>query len=398
MALPPLILRRPIAVRFVDAMAVVRTSGESAEWPALLRLAADSERQEGGLTAEAVRSLLPLPLPAVRALLRQGVELGMLGRDGERFRLTALGRACLRQDAGMDGHHGWFRFAVTDEPLLAGRQLLHVEERRDLGDLEETTLEDAADALHTEPDAFFSSVAQRGLLFSVLRTSAQMRPVPRKQDLTLMMEVEIRPGQDGPFNLRLTGQWPAGKGTGRDRTGGAMDIRLTSAQPRRADQGYAELLQMAAAASGQDFLASPGGQADLSTGYPTRFADAPTEARVHFRLRVPKIPKVQFKVPGQFDLGTFEVEAFEVPITPAAGDEDLWGQWLQCHLLGPDKSPGGPARAGEGVRQRLPSYQPRSGAELARLALGRSPLGRDVPQRASLLEAHDLLLWEPTDR
>ncbi len=51
MALPPLILRRPIAVRFVDAMAVVRISGESAEWPALLRLAADSERQEGGLTA-----------------------------------------------------------------------------------------------------------------------------------------------------------------------------------------------------------------------------------------------------------------------------------------------------------------------------------------------------------
>ena len=207
MALPPLILRRPIAVRFVDAMAVVRTSGESAEWPALLRLAADSERQEGGLTAEAVRTLLPLPLPASRALLRQGVELGMLSRDGEKFRLTALGRACLRQDVGMDGHHGLFRFAVTDEPLLAGRQLLHVEERRDLTDLEETTLEEAADALHTEPDAFFSSVAQRGLLFSVLRTSAQMRPVPRQQDLTLMMEVEIRPGQDGPFNLRLTGQW-----------------------------------------------------------------------------------------------------------------------------------------------------------------------------------------------
>ena len=226
MALPPLILRRPIAVRFVDAMAVVRTSGESAEWPALLRLAADSERQEGGLTAEAVRSLLPLPLPAARALLRQGVDLGMLGRDGERFRLTALGRACLRQDAGMDGHHGWFRFAVTDEPLLAGRQLLHVEERRDLSDLEDTTLEEAADALHTEPDAFFSSVAQRGLLFSVLRTSAQMRPVPRKQDLTLMMEVEIRPGQDGPFNLRLTGQWPAGKGTGRDRTGGRRRTSL----------------------------------------------------------------------------------------------------------------------------------------------------------------------------
>lgn len=379
-------------------MAIVRTSGESAEWPALLRLASDLERQQGGLTLEAVRSVLPLPPPAARNLLRQGVELGMLSRDGETYRATALGRACLRQDVGMDGHTGLFRFAVTDEPLLAGRQLLHVEERRDLVDLEDTALEESEDALHAEPDAFFSSVAQRGLLFSVVRTSAQIRPVPRKQDLTLMMEVEIRPGQDGPFNLRLTGQWPAGKGTGRDRTGGAIDVRLTSAQPRRADQGYAELLQMAAAASGQDFLSAPGGPVDLSTGYPTRFAEAPTEARVHFRLRVPKIPKVHFKVPGQFDLGSFEVEAFEVPIVPAPGDEDLWGQWLQCHLLGPDRSPGGPARAGEAVRQRLPNYQPRSGAELARLALGRSPLGRDLPQRAALLEAHDLLLWEHTDR
>lgn len=398
MALPPLILRRPISVRFVDAMAVVRTAGESAEWPALLRLASDLERQQGGLTAEAARSLLPLPLPAARALLRQGVDLGMLSREGEVFRPTALGRACLRQDAGMDGHHGLFRFAVTDEPLLAGRQLLHVEERRDLADLEDTTLAEAADALQAAPDAFFTSVAQRGLLFSVARTSARLRPVPRKQDLTLMMEVELRPGQDGPFNLRLTGQWPAGKGTGRDRTGGAIDVRLTSAQPRRPDQGYADLLQMAAAASGQDFLSAPGGQADLSTGYPTKFAEAPTEARTHFRLRVPKIPKVHFKVPGQFDLGSFEVEAFEVPIVPAPGDEDLWGQWLQCHLLGPDKSPGGPARAGEAVRQKIPSYRPRSGAELARLALGRGPLGRDIPQRATLLEAHDLLLWEPTDR
>ena len=398
MALPPLILRRPVAVRFVDAMAVVRTSGESAEWPALLRLASDLERQQGGLTAEAVHTLLPLPLPAARTLLRQGVDLGLLSRDGDSFRATALGRACLRQDAGMDGHHGFFRFAITDEPLLAGRQLLHVEERRDLADLEDTTLEEAAEALHAEPDTFFASVAQRGLLFTVVRTSARMRPVPRKQDLTLLLEVEIRPGQEGPFNLRLTGQWPAGKGTGRDRTGGAIDVRLTSAQPRRADQSYADLLQMAAAASGQDFLATPGGQADLSTGYPTRFAEAPSEARLHFRLRVPKIPKVHFKVPGQFDLGTFEVEAFEVPIVPAAGDEDSWGQWLQCQLLGPDKSPGGPARAGEAVRQKIPSYRPRTGAELARLALGRGPLGRDLPQRAALLEAHDLLLWEPTDR
>ncbi len=398
MALPPLILRRPIAVRFVDAMAIVRSSGESAEWPALLRLAAESERQAGGLTVEAVRALLPLPSPAAEALLRQGVEAGMLTREGAAFRTTPLGRACLRQDAGMTSHHGLFRFAVTDEPLLAGRQLLHVEERRELADLEDTSLIEAEDALHAEPDAFFSSVAQRGLLFSVVRTSARMRPVPRKQDLTLMMEVELRPGQDGPFNLRLTGQWPVGKGTGRDRTGGAIDIRLTSAQPRRPDQGYAELLQMAAAASGQDFLSAPGGQADLSTGYPTRFADVPTEARVHFRLRVPKIPKVHFKVPGQFDLGSFEVEAFEVPIVPATGEADLWGQWLQCHLLGPDKSPGGPARAGEAVRQRIPSYQPLGGADLARLALGRSPLGRDIPHRAALLEAHDLLLWEPTAR
>ena len=71
MALPPLILRRPIAVRFVDAMAIVRTSGESAEWPALLRLASDLERQQGGLTVEAVRSVLPLPPPAARNLLRE---------------------------------------------------------------------------------------------------------------------------------------------------------------------------------------------------------------------------------------------------------------------------------------------------------------------------------------
>lgn len=381
-------------MRFVDAMANVRTSGESAEWPALLRLASEQERHHGGLTAEAVQALLPLPRPAAQALLQHGVELGMLKVDAATFRLTALGRACLRQDLGMSTQHGLFRFAVTDEPLLAGRQLLHVEERRDLSDLEETTLEDVEDALHTEPEAFFTSVAQRGLLFAVSRTSAQMRPVPRKQDLTLMMEVEIRPGQDGPFNLRLTGQWPASKGQGRDRTGGAIDLRLTSAQPRRADQTYADLLQMAAAASGQDFLSAAGGQTDLSTGYPAKFADVPTEARLHFRLRVPKIPKVPFKVPGQFDLGSFEVEAFDVPIVPAAGEEDLWGLWLQCHLLGPDKSAGGPARAGDAVRQRLPGYVPRTGAELAKLALGRSPLGREVPQRANLIEAHDLLLWE----
>lgn len=55
----PLILRRPIAVRFVDAMANVRTSGESAEWPALLRLAAEQERHHGGLTAEAVKPCCP---------------------------------------------------------------------------------------------------------------------------------------------------------------------------------------------------------------------------------------------------------------------------------------------------------------------------------------------------
>lgn len=397
MSLPSLILRRPITVRFVDAMAVVRVTAESAEWPALLRLAADQERQSAGLTAELVRTVLPLPTPAARALLTQGVDLGLLTAGDDGHRLTALGRACLRQDLGLESKRSLWRFAVTDEPLLAGRQLLHVEERRDLGDLEESRLTDAEETLATEPDVFFSSVAQRGLLFAVARTSTQLRPVPRKQDLTLMMEVEVRPGQEGPFNLRLTGQWPTGKGAGRDRVGGAIDARLTCALPRRADQSYADLLPMAAAASGQDFLAA-GGPADLSTGYPAKFAEVPTEGRLNFRLRVPKIPQVHFKVPGQFDLGLFEVEAFEVPIVPAPGEADLWGLWLQCHALGADRSPEAPARAGEAVRKRLPSYQPRSGAELARTALGRGPLGRDVPHRAALLEAHDLLLWERPTR
>jgi len=397
-SLPALILRRPIRVRFVDAMAVVRLATESAEWPALLRLASDQERRAGGLTAERVRTLLPLRSAAARALLDQGVELGLLTASAEEHRLTPLGRACLRQDIGLASRHGLYRFAVTDEPLLAGRHLLHIEERRDLGDLEDSRLTDAEDTLSTEPDAFFASAAQRGLVFAVARTSTQCRPVPRKADLTLMLEVEVRPGQEGPFNLRITGQWPANKANGRERVGGPVDFRLTSALPRRADQSYADLLQMAAAASGQDFLAGGGGQADLSSGYPAKFAEVPTEGRINFRLRVPKIPLVHFKVPGQFDLGAFEVEAFEVPIVPAPGEEDVWGLWLQCHTLGADRSPEGPARAGEAVRQRLPAYRARTGAELAATALGRGPLDREVPNRAALLEAHDLLLWRPATR
>jgi len=398
MSLPALILRRPIAVRFVDAMAVVRLATESAEWPALLRLASEQERRSGALTPTLAQTLLPLPMPAARALLAQGVDLGLLTAGDDAHRLTPLGRACLRQDIGLESRHGLFRFAVTDEPLLAGRHLLHVEERRDLVDVEETRLTDAEDTLSTEPDAFFGSVAQRGLLFAVARTSTQCRPVPRKADLTLMLEVEVRPGHDGPFNLRLTGQWPANKANGKERVGGPVDLRLTSAVPRRADQSYATLLQMAAAASGQDFLTASPGQNDLSAGYPAKFSEVPTEGRLNFRLRVPKIPKVHFRVPGQFDLGSFEVEAFEVPIAPAPGEEDTWGLWLQCHALGADRSPEGPARAGEAVRKRLPAYQPRDGAALAATALGRGPLGRDVPNRATLLEAHDLLLWRPATR
>jgi hypothetical protein len=273
---------------------------------------------------------------------------------------------------------GLFRFAITDEPLLGGHPVLHLEERREASGGEAVPLEFP---LTTEPGGCGHSLLQPQSPFVVQRTADLVRSLPMQQTLTL--ELELAPDHTGPFRLRLFPERKEGKG---EKAAAGVDVRLTAPLQRRPDQSYADLLALVLSAG-----AAP---RELSAGLSVPFAALPTEARLNFRLRHTKAFTAHLRVPGQFDLGVFEVEPIEIALVPRAEDVDAWGLWLQVRALGGERTPAAAAKAGEAARQKIPTYRPRSLHELA-AALAQQPAsGPTDGSRAALLEAYDLLLWE----
>jgi len=380
--LPTLRLRRTIQVRWLETMACVQLPAAQGEWLPLLRLAAAQGRP---ITPEDVSlKLLPLPVAAARTWLDQAVRRSLLSADGSAdaptYALSALGAAAAKLGVAMESRQGLFRFAVTDEPLLAGRHVLHVEERRDPAAGEATPLDTT---LAHAPGEYGLSLFQPDLPFAIERCADVARTLPTSQPLTL--ELELAPDQDGPFRLRLFAARKEGKG---DKAPAALDVRLSSPLQRRADQSYAQLLALV--------LAAGEAPRELSAGLSVPFAALPTEARLSFRLRHQKSFEAHLRVPGQFDLGVFEVEPLDVALVPRPEDVDAWGLWLQVRALGGERTAAAAAKAGEAARQKIPAYRPRSLHELA-AALAEQPGNAAADAgRAALLEAYDLLLWEET--
>lgn len=378
---PTLRLRRAIQVRWIETMAVVRLPVAQPEWLPLLALATELAKQGQPLTpGDVSRRLFPLPVAAARAWLRQAADRGMLqpvGTPSEpAYASTALGTAAAKLGGGTEERQGLFRFAVTDEPLLTGARVLHVEERREPATGAATPLEEN---LTHAAGTFSMSVLQPGLPFSVARTADLARTLPGAQEL--MLELEVAPDHRGPFRLRLTAPRKEGK-----IAAPSVDVRLESPLQRRPDQGYADLLALV--------LSSGEAPRELSAGLSIPFASLPTEARLGFRLRHQKSFPAHLRVPGQFDLGVFDVEPIEVALTPRPEDVDAWGLWLQVRALGGERTPAAAAKAGEAARQKIPSYRPRALHELA-AALAQQPGAAPADTgRDALLEAYDLLLWE----
>ena len=378
---PTLRLRRAIQVKWIETMAVVRLPVAQAEWPPLLALATELAKQGQTLTPDDVsRRLFPLPVNAARAWLRQAADRGMLQPVGTpaapAYAPTALGAAAAKLGGGLEERQGLFRFAVTDEPLLAGARVLHIEERREASAADATPLEEE---LAHAAGAYSLSVLQPGLPFSVVRTADLVRKLPGAQEL--LLELEVAPDQSGPFRLRLTAPRKEGK-----TAAPAIDVRLESPVQRRADQSYGDLLALV--------LSSGEAPRELSAGLSVPFASLPTEARLSFRLRHQKSFPAHLRVAGQFDLGGFVVEPIEVALTPRPEDVDAWGLWLQVRALGGERTPAAAAKAGEAARQKIPSYRPRALHELA-AALAQQPGAAPADAgRDALLEAYDLLLWE----
>ena len=381
--LPTLRLRRAITIRWLETMAVVQVPSARTEWLPLLRLAGERAQQGRALTPEDVSlHLLPLSVAAARTWLEHGVRQGLLTASGAEadpaYALSALGTAAAALGMATETKQGLFRFAITDEPLLGGHPVLHLEERREASGGEAVPLEFP---LTTEPGGCGHSLLQPKSPFVVQRTADLVRSLPMQQTLTL--ELELAPDHTGPFRLRLFSERKEGKG---EKAGAGVDVRLTAPLQRRPDQSYADLLALVLSAG-----AAP---RELSAGLSVPFAALPTEARLNFRLRHTKAFTAHLRVPGQFDLGVFEVEPIEIALVPRAEDVDAWGLWLQVRALGGERTPAAAAKAGEAARQKIPTYRPRSLHELA-AALAQQPAsGPTDGSRAALLEAYDLLLWE----
>lgn len=379
--LPTLRLRRTFTVRWWETLAYVQVPAAQAEWLPLLRLAAERARQRRPVTPEDVsRELLPLSVAAAQAWLEQGVRHGMLTAGGTTeaptYALSALGAAVAPLGRSAESKHGVYRFAVTDEPLLAGLKALHLEERREPSAGPTAPL---TEALAHAAGECGRSLLQPDLPFVVTRTADLGRALPATQELTL--ELELAPDHTGPFRIRVFADRKEGKGEKA-----AVDVRLTSPLQRRADQSYGDLLALV--------LSAQAAPRELSAGLSVPFAALPTEARLSFRLRQQKPFSAHLRVPGQFDLGVFEVEPLEVALVPRAEDVDAWGLWLQVRALGGERTPAAAAKAGEAARQKIPAYRPRPLHELA-AALAQQPAGGPADgSRAALLEAYDLLLWE----
>lgn len=379
--LPTLRLRRTFTVRWLETMACVQVPASHTEWLPLLRLAAEQARRQQPITPEDVaRKLLPLSVAGARTWLEQAVRHGMLTAIGTptapAYTLSALGQATAPLGHSTEAKHGLFRCAVTDEPLLAGMGVLQLEERREASAGALTPL---TESLVHAPGSCGQSLLQPDGPFVVTRTADVARELPARQALTL--ELELSPDHTGPFRLRIFSERKDGKG---DKPG--VDVRLTSPLQRRADQTYGDLLALV--------LSAQAAPRELSAGLSVPFAALPTEARLNFRLRHPKTFTAHLRVPGQFDLGVFEVEPIEVSLVPRPEDVDAWGLWLQVRALGGERTPAAAAKAGEAARQKIPSYRPRALHELA-AALAQQPAsGPSDGSRAALLEAYDLLLWE----
>jgi len=379
--LPTLRLRRTFTVRWLETMACVPLPAPHAEWLPLLRLAGEQARTPQALTPEDVaRKLRPLSVAGARTWLDQAVRHGMLQATGTptapAYTLSALGHAATRLGRATEAKHGLFRCAVTDEPLLAGAGILHLEERREASAGAVTPL---AETLAHAPGECGQSLLQPDSPFVVTRTADVARELPTRQELTL--ELELSPDHTGPFRLRVFAERKEGKG---EKPG--VDVRLASPLQRRADQTYGDLLALV--------LSAQAAPRELSAGLSVPFAALPTEARLSFRLRHPKSFTAHLRVPGQFDLGVFEVEPIEVSLVPRPEDVDAWGLWLQVRALGGERTPAAAAKAGEAARQKIPTYRPRALHELA-AALAQQPAsGPSDGSRAALLEAYDLLLWE----
>lgn len=379
--LPTLRLRRTFTVRWLETMACVQLPAPHAEWLPLLRLAGEHARLQQPLTPEDVsRKLLPLTVTAARTWLEQAVRHGMLTATGApnapAYTLSALGHAAARLGRATEARHGLFRFAVTDEPLLAGCRILHLEERREASGGAVTPL---PESLAHDAGECGQSLLQADLPFVVTRTADVARELPTRQELTL--ELELAPDQTGPFRLRVFAERKAGKGEPA-----GVDVRLNSPLQRRADQGYGDLLALV--------LSAQAAPRELSAGLSVPFASLPTEARLSFRLRQQKPFSAHLRVPGQFDLGVFTVEPIEVALVPRAEDVDAWGLWLQVRALGGERTPAAAAKAGEAARQKIPAYRPRSLHELAATLAQQPAGGPHDGSHAALLEAYDLLLWE----
>ena len=381
--LPTLRLRRTITVQWLETMALVQVPSAHTEWLPLLRLASERAQQSRPLTPEDISlHLLPLSVAAARTWLEQAVHHGMLTATGSpevpTYTLSALGATAAKLGLATEAKQGVFHFAVTDEPLLAGQHVLHLEERREASTSETVPLEVP---LATEPGTCGRSLLQANTPFVVGRTADVVRILPAPQAWTV--ELELAPDQPGPFRLRVFAERKEGKG---EKAAAAVDVRLTSSLQRRPDQTYGDLLALVLSAG-----AAP---RELSAGLSVPFAALATEARLSFRLRHQQSFRAHLRVPGQFDLGVFEVEPIEVALVPRAEDVDAWGLWLQVRALGGERTPAAATKAGEAARQKIPAYRPRSLHELA-AALAQQPAsGPTDGSRAALLEAYDLLLWE----
>ena len=213
--LPTLRLRRAFTVRRLETMAAVQVPSTQTEWLPMLRLASERAQQSRPLTPEDIsQHLLPLSVAAARTWLEQAVHCGMLTATGSpelpTYALSTLGAAAAQLGVSTEAQQGLFRFAVTDEPLLAGHHVLHLEERREASAGETIPLEEQ---LATEPGACGRSLLQPNTPFVVVRTADVVRMLPTPQEL--IIELELAPDHAGPC-LLYTSPSP------RDRTRSRM--------------------------------------------------------------------------------------------------------------------------------------------------------------------------------
>lgn len=258
------------------------------------------------------------------------------------YALSTLGAAAAQLGVSTEAQQGLFRFAVADEPLLAGHHVLHLEERREASAGETIPLEEL---LATEPGACGRSLLQPNTPFVVVRTADVVRVLPTPQEL--IIELELAPDHTGPFRLRVFSERKEGKG---EKAATAVDVRLVSSLQRRADQTYGDLLALVLSAG-----AAP---RELSAGLSVPFAALSTEARLSFRLRHQQSFTALLRVPGQFDLGVFEVEPIEVALVPRAEDVDAWGLWLQVRALGSERTPAAAAKPAKRRDRKFPPIVP----------------------------------------